>query len=119
MRDAGLAMKSFRSVVKKDYDYFATMSSMVTYIFRLYTIKRLIECGLSEEKVFMHTGERNRFGFNTKLKGSQNYTKKELYSALKKLSKIDVLLKSSSINKLALFDDFFLSLDRKGGTNFS
>lgn len=118
-RDAVLAMKSFRSVLKKDYEYFTTMSSMATYIFGLYAIRRLIERGFSEEEILSQSGESSRFTFNTKLKGAQNYTGKELYSALKKLAKIDILLKSSSLNKLALFDDFFLSLDRRGGINFS
>lgn len=114
-RDAVLAMKSFRSVIKKDYEYFSIMSSMATYIFGLYVIKLLIEQGLSEEEIFKGSGESNRFSFNKKFRGSRNYTKEELYSALQKLAKIDTLLKSSSINKLLLFDDFFLSFVRGRG----
>lgn len=117
-RDAVLAMKSFRSVIKKD-EFFTLLGSIFTYIFGLYSIRRLIELGLSEDDIFSQSGENNRWTFNTKFRGAQNYTVEELYSALKKLTKIDILLKSSSINKFALFDDFFLSLDRRVRSNFS
>lgn len=118
-RDSALAMKSFRSVLKKDFEYFTTMSSIATYLFGLYAIKLLIERGFSDEEIFNRSGESNRWIFDTKLKGSQNYTKKELQSAIKKLAWLDVMLKSSSINKMILFDDFFLSLDKRAGTNSS
>ncbi len=117
-RNAALVMKSFRSVIKKDYEYLGVMSSVATYIMGLYTIRRLIDSGLSEEEIFIKSGERNRFSFNRKFQGAQNYTAEELYDALKRLSELDILLKSSAISRSVLFDDFFLSFCRRGGTNF-
>ncbi len=117
-RDAVLAMRSFRSVIKKEDEFFPLLGSISTYLLGLYSIRWFIERGLNEDEIFSQSGEHNRWTFNAKFRGAQNYTVKELYSALKKLAKIDVMLKSSSVNKFALFDDFFLSLDKRVRTNF-
>jgi len=112
-RDSSLAIKGFRSIVKKDYEYLTLLSTISSYIYSLYKIRMLLDSGFSEGEIFLIMGDKNKFSFERKLQGARNYNKAELLSAIHRLSLIDIQLKSSSIDKMVLFDDFFLSLDRR------
>lgn len=109
-RNPSLALKSFRSMIKKDYDYLSLLSAITTYFVGLFVVKLLQEKQLSFEELLECSGESNRYSLERKLYGARNYTFDELKKVIHHLARIDIQLKSSSLNKMALFDDFFLSL---------
>lgn len=111
-RNALLAMKSIRGVIKKETDYLQILSSIVTYLQGIYNIRKLIDAGLDKNEIFIQSGEKNRYSFERKFTGAERYTAHELYQLLNKLAHLDLTLKSSALNKLVLFDDFFLSLEK-------
>ncbi|HEY4715530.1 MAG TPA: DNA polymerase III subunit delta [bacterium] len=111
-RDPSLAMESFRSMIKKDYDFLPMLGAMATYIYSLFIVKCLMDRGMTPQEIEKETGEKS-YPVRRKMEGCMNYSTDELLDALKKLLKIDLASKSSSVPKMVLFDEFFLSLGKK------